>query len=88
MLPIETSANTDSTQFSSITALIQPARTHTEVIIVAVAARDKKKAEAYAKAYDIPIVHENYDSKCKILSIVRWIHSFYRYTFSVSDADS
>lgn len=64
MLPVETSVDTDLTQLSSLTALVQPARTHTEVIIVAVAARDKKKAEAYAKAYDIPIVHENYDSKC------------------------
>ncbi len=42
-------------------SLIIPARTHPEVMIVAVAARDKKKAEAYAKRHGIPIVHENYD---------------------------
>ncbi len=42
-------------------SLIIPARTHLEVMIVAVAARDKKKAEAYAKRHGIPIVHENYE---------------------------
>jgi predicted dehydrogenase len=33
------------------------------MIIAAVAARDKKKAEAYAKKWKIPIVHETYDGK-------------------------
>lgn len=44
-----------------MTALFIPARSHPEVIIAAVAARDKKKAEAYAKENGIPIVHESYD---------------------------
>jgi hypothetical protein len=41
-------------------ALITPAKSHSEVIIAAVAARDKQKAEAYAKKHDIPIVHNSY----------------------------
>ncbi|CAO2657338.1 Nn.00g034640.m01.CDS01 [Neocucurbitaria sp. VM-36] len=44
------------------TALTIPARSHAEVIVVAVAARDKKKAETYAKRHGIPIVHDNYDA--------------------------
>jgi predicted dehydrogenase len=44
-------------------AFIVPARSHPEVIVAAVAARDKKRAEEHAKLYDIPIVHENYDGK-------------------------
>ncbi|KAF1941521.1 oxidoreductase domain-containing protein [Clathrospora elynae] len=44
------------------TALTLPARSHAEVLVVAVAARDKKKAEAYAKRYGIPIVHDSYDA--------------------------
>lgn len=47
---------------SSPSALIIPARSHAEVIITAVAARDRKKAEVYAKRYGIPIVHDSYDS--------------------------
>jgi predicted dehydrogenase len=43
--------------------LIIPARSHGEVIIAAVAARDKKKAEAYAKKWKIPIVHDSYDGE-------------------------
>ncbi|KAH8816095.1 hypothetical protein F5884DRAFT_208323 [Xylogone sp. PMI_703] len=41
-------------------AIIFPARTHPEVIIAAVAARDEKKAQAYAKKHGIPIVHKSY----------------------------
>ena len=43
-------------------ALITPAKTHPDVIIAAVAARDGKKAAAYAKKYKIPIVHPNYQA--------------------------
>jgi predicted dehydrogenase len=35
-------------------ALINPAASHPEVVVHAVAARDKAKAEAYAKKYGIP----------------------------------
>ncbi|PSN69848.1 NAD(P)-binding protein [Corynespora cassiicola Philippines] len=42
-------------------ALIGPARSHPEVIIAAVAARDPKKAEAFAKKHGIPIVHKTYE---------------------------
>ncbi|KAH7079127.1 hypothetical protein BKA63DRAFT_409525 [Paraphoma chrysanthemicola] len=42
-------------------ALIIPARSHAEVIVAAVAARDVKKAELFAKKYGIPIVHKTYD---------------------------
>jgi predicted dehydrogenase len=41
-------------------AVIQPARSHPEVIVAAVAARDVKRAEAYAKKHGIPIVHKSY----------------------------
>jgi len=41
-------------------AVIQPAKSHPEVIVAAVAARDVKKAEVYAKKHGIPIVHKSY----------------------------
>lgn len=37
-----------------------PAKSHSEVIVAAVAARDPKKAEAFAKKHEIPIVHKSY----------------------------
>ncbi|KAL8829440.1 MAG: hypothetical protein Q9170_006170 [Blastenia crenularia] len=43
-------------------AVISAAKTHSEVIVVAVAARDEKRAQAYAKKYSIPIVHANYQA--------------------------
>ncbi|KAB8235274.1 hypothetical protein ETB97_007855 [Aspergillus alliaceus] len=42
-------------------ALINPAKAHPDVIIAAVAARDRNRAETYAKKYDIPIVHASYE---------------------------
>ncbi|KAH7126958.1 oxidoreductase domain-containing protein [Dendryphion nanum] len=42
-------------------SIIAPAKYHSEVVIAAVAARDPKKAEAYAKKHNIPIVHKTYD---------------------------
>ncbi|KAH8890091.1 putative oxidoreductase [Thozetella sp. PMI_491] len=41
-------------------ALIAPAKAHAEVIIQAVAARDRKKAEAFAKKHGIPEVRDSY----------------------------
>ncbi|KAF2691613.1 oxidoreductase domain-containing protein [Lentithecium fluviatile CBS 122367] len=41
--------------------IITPAKSHPEVIVAAVAARDPKKAEAFAKKHGIPIVHKTYD---------------------------
>ncbi|CZT45854.1 related to Oxidoreductase [Rhynchosporium secalis] len=41
-------------------AVIAPAKSHPDVIIAAVAARDEKRANAYAKLYGIPIVHTSY----------------------------
>ncbi|KAK0628972.1 hypothetical protein B0T17DRAFT_524268 [Bombardia bombarda] len=41
-------------------AFITPARQHPEVIIQAVAARDRTKAAAFAKKYNIPQVHNTY----------------------------
>ncbi|KAE8835501.1 hypothetical protein HRS9122_07771 [Pyrenophora teres f. teres] len=43
-------------------ALIIQARSHADVIVVAVAARDRKKAEAYAKRWHVPIVHDSYEA--------------------------
>lgn len=41
-------------------AIIDPAKSHPEVIIAAVAARDEARAQAYAKKHRIPIVHKSY----------------------------
>lgn len=41
--------------------LITPAKSHPEVIIQAVAARDKQKAVDYAKKYGIPQVIDSYE---------------------------
>jgi len=49
------------THGSSPIALIKPAQAHSEVIIAAVAARDRSRGEAYAKKHDIPIVHSSYE---------------------------
>ncbi|KAL8993813.1 MAG: hypothetical protein Q9169_006069 [Polycauliona sp. 2 TL-2023] len=43
-------------------AIINAAKTHPEVIVVAVAARDPVRAWAYAKKHDIPNVHSSYQS--------------------------
>ncbi|KAK3316246.1 hypothetical protein B0H66DRAFT_287428 [Apodospora peruviana] len=42
-------------------ALIKPAKLHPEVVVQAVAARDKKKATAYAKKHGIPQVLDSYE---------------------------
>ncbi|KAL4738958.1 hypothetical protein BDV11DRAFT_127604 [Aspergillus similis] len=42
-------------------ALITPAKSHPEVIIQAVSARDRKKAEEFAKAHSIPEVRDSYE---------------------------
>jgi argininosuccinate synthase len=42
-------------------ALIKPAQAHPEVIIAAVAARDRSRAEAFAKKHGIPIAHKSYE---------------------------
>jgi predicted dehydrogenase len=42
-------------------ALIKPARNNTEAEVVAVAARDRSKAEAYAAKHGIPKVHGSYE---------------------------
>ncbi|OOQ84561.1 oxidoreductase [Penicillium brasilianum] len=41
-------------------ALIGPAKSHPEAIVVAVAARDRGRAEEYAKKHQIPIIHDSY----------------------------
>lgn len=43
--------------------LINPAKTHPEVKVQAVAARDKHRAVAYANKHGIPQVHESYDGR-------------------------
>ena len=44
-------------------ALIIQARSHPEAMVVAVAARDRKKAKAYAKRWGVPIVHDSYEGR-------------------------
>ncbi|KAL8849386.1 MAG: hypothetical protein Q9221_005624 [Calogaya cf. arnoldii] len=43
-------------------AILNPAKTHPNVIIVAIAARDVDRARAYAKKHDIPNVHTSYQA--------------------------
>lgn len=43
-------------------AVIIPAKSHPEVIVAAVAARDKTRAAEYAKKHNIPIVHGSYQA--------------------------
>ncbi|KAL8721595.1 MAG: hypothetical protein Q9225_001759 [Loekoesia sp. 1 TL-2023] len=47
---------------SSPLALIIPAKSHTEVIVQAVSARDRQKAEAFAKKHGIPEVKDSYQA--------------------------
>lgn len=44
-------------------ALIIPSKSHPEVIIQAVAARDRQKAEAFAKSHGIPEVKDTYQGE-------------------------
>lgn len=44
-------------------ALITPAKSHPEVIVYSVAARDKAKATAFAKKHGIPHVKDNYQGR-------------------------
>lgn len=41
-------------------AVIIPAKSHPEVIVAAIAARDLKRAQAYAKKHGIPNAHGSY----------------------------
>jgi predicted dehydrogenase len=45
-------------------ALIGPAKSHPDVVVQAVAARDKSRAEAYAKKHGIPQVLDSYQGRC------------------------
>lgn len=42
---------------------ITPAKTHPEIIVYAIAARDKKRAVAYAKRHGIPEVRDSYQGR-------------------------
>lgn len=48
---------------SSPMALIIPAKTHPEVIVQAVAARNRDRAEEFAKSHGIPEVKNSYQGK-------------------------
>ncbi|KAJ5301795.1 hypothetical protein N7508_006658 [Penicillium antarcticum] len=50
-------------------ALITPAKSHREVIVASVAARDRSRAEVYAKKHGIPIVHSSYEDLLNDTSI-------------------
>lgn len=62
VMPLEDEENslTIPLRVSRPLALILPAKTHPEVIIYAVAARDKDRAIAYAHRYNIPNVKDDY----------------------------
>jgi predicted dehydrogenase len=44
-------------------SLTIPAKSHPEVIVQAVAARDRSKAEAFAKSHGIPEVKDSYQGQ-------------------------
>jgi predicted dehydrogenase len=48
-------------------AIIGPAKSHPEVIIAAIAARDENKAQAYAKKHSIPVVFKSYQGQLRLL---------------------
>jgi hypothetical protein len=64
-------------------SIIQPAKSHPEVVIAAVAARDEGRAKVYAKKYGIKKVHGGYQGMftlCQSLadtlkSLVDWMES-------------
>jgi len=45
---------------SAAWALLIPAKLHSEVVVHAIAARDRKRAEEFAKKNGIPVVHDSY----------------------------
>lgn len=44
-------------------SLFIPAKSHPEVIVQAISARDRSRAEAYAKSHGIPEVKDTYQGK-------------------------
>lgn len=50
---------------SSPMALFTPAKSHPEVVIQAIAARDREKAEKYAQSNNIPEVKNSYQGKTR-----------------------
>ena len=63
---------------SSPLSLIIPAKSHPEVIIQAISARDRQKAEAFAKEHNIPDVRDSYQGKFEIsqVSSPQWSRAF------------
>lgn len=57
-------------------ALITPAKSHPEVIVQAVAARDRKKAEAFAKANGIPQVLDSYQGTFIVFKTIDIANNF------------
>lgn len=49
---------------------ITPAKTHPEIIVYAIAARDKDRAVAYAKKHGIPEVRDSYQGRRNHISIL------------------
>lgn len=47
-------------------ALINPAQSHPDVFVYAVAARSRAKAEAFAKKHRIPVVYGSYQGACSL----------------------
>jgi predicted dehydrogenase len=51
--------------------LITPAKSHPEVIVQAVAARDRSRAEAFAKKHGVPEVKDSYQGELCLVSELR-----------------
>jgi predicted dehydrogenase len=50
-------------------SLIAPSKSHPEVIIQAVAARDRQRAEKFAKSNGIPEVKNSYQGESTIMAV-------------------
>lgn len=44
-------------------AMVTPAKSHPEVVVQAISARDRTKAEEFAKKYGIPEVKDSYQGE-------------------------
>lgn len=56
---------------SSPLSLIIPAKSHPGVIVQAISARDRTKAEAFAKSHGIPEIKDTYQGKSCVLHLRR-----------------
>jgi hypothetical protein len=62
-------------------ALISPASSHPGAVVVAVAARDERRARAYAAKHGIPKVFSSYQGRCEQLPGLYRVSDTYAFPF-------